>query len=218
MELNHYLQVTSGQGPTECCWVAYQVTQLLLSEADIKGLKYSIVHVEPKKHQHDQYRSALISLAGKNAKIFCESWQGVILWRGQSIFRPRHNRKNWYIGVNYFCSSHMSKSRLKIEDIDFQAVRASGAGGQHVNKTNSAVIAVHRPTGLQVKVSDERSQHRNKRIAIERLRARLAIQLAELTSQQQSTQWLSHWQLERGNPSRRYEGFPLKPLTTGGFR
>lgn len=62
---------------------------------------------------------------------------------------------------------------LDPRDIDFQTCRSSGSGGQSVNKTNSAVQLTHRPTGLQVRVENEKSQHQNKATALSLLRARL---------------------------------------------
>lgn len=61
-------------------------------------------------------------------------------------------------------------------DIDWQATRGSGPGGQHRNKTSTAVIATHRPTGLQVRVDGGRSQHQNREAALALLRARLFAQ------------------------------------------
>jgi peptide chain release factor len=80
-------------------------------------------------------------------------------------------------------------------------MRASGPGGQHVNRTESAVRVTHLPTGLQASASEERSQHRNRKLAL----ARLGAKLEGLKDQQQGEagrrRWRAHHALERGNPA-----------------
>ena len=66
-----------------------------------------------------------------------------------------------------------STVRLDARDLEWQTTRSSGAGGQHVNKVESAVILRHRPSGLMVRVESERSQHQNRATALSLLRARL---------------------------------------------
>ena len=104
---------------------------------------------------------------------------------------------------------------LNEADIDYQAMRASGPGGQHVNKTDSAVRAHHRPTGLVTTAQEQRSQHANRKLA------RLAIMLEQLRGQSQDetrrAQWQNHRDLERGNPVRVYVGtrFELRRRGSG---
>lgn len=69
--------------------------------------------------------------------------------------------------------------RLRIEDVDIQRTKGSGAGGQHRNVTESAIVAVHRPTGVSVRICNERSQHRNLELALGVLAARVTRQANE---------------------------------------
>jgi peptide chain release factor len=90
--------------------------------------------------------------------------------------------------------------------VRFEAFRAGGPGGQHQNKTESAVRAVHLPTGRAVAARDGRLQHRNKAIALERLGLLLKLEgeLAALTARQEAQ--AMHGKLARGNPLRRFKG------------
>lgn len=69
--------------------------------------------------------------------------------------------KNWYVGIGRFSADE----HIQSDEIRFETLRSSGPGGQHVNKTDSAVRATHLASGISVKVQSERSQHANKRLA-----------------------------------------------------
>lgn len=93
----------------------------------------------------------------------------------------------------------------ELNDIDtkyitYQTLRSSGAGGQHVNKTETAVRAIHAPTGLSVTASDQRSQHQNKKLATERLLIKLSAWNEEQATQKVQENRDNHNNLERGNP------------------
>ncbi|MDR0865710.1 MAG: peptide chain release factor H, partial [Candidatus Symbiothrix sp.] len=83
-----------------------------------------------------------------------------------------------------------------------QTLKASGPGGQHVNKTESAVRVTHIPSGISVMASENRSQLQNKKQAIERLRIKLAAYEQERMLALNQDNWQNHNELERGNPVR----------------
>jgi peptide chain release factor len=119
--------------------------------------------------------SILLRIEGEAASAFAAKRIGSNQWIGTSPFRPRHKRRNWFVGVA-LAPEPDAIIDLKNEDIDYQAMRASGPGGQHVNKTDTAVRATHRPTGLVATAQEQRSQqHANRRLA----RMKLAIMLEE---------------------------------------
>lgn len=127
-----------------------------------------------------------------------------LLDRNQPV-SPLHKRRNWFVGVQPVRIDEQPAD-LRKEDIRYQTFRASGPGGQHVNKTDSAVRAKHLPTGLVVSSQDQRSQFANKRIA----RLKLAMLLDDRRRADQAggkrALWDHNRELERGNAARTYEG------------
>jgi peptide chain release factor len=103
-------------------------------------------------------------------------WIGAIQWVAQCPLRPHHKRKNWFIGVFELPALPDVPKALAAHDVRFEAFRAGGPGGQHQNKTESAVRATHIASGLSVVAREERSQHRNKALALERIAALLRLQ------------------------------------------
>jgi len=87
-----WLQITSGRGPDECCWVAAQVVKQIVNEASVNGYKAHILETIPSATPNS-FRSALIAVEGEDIQRLISSWEGTILWIGKSMFRPDHKRK-----------------------------------------------------------------------------------------------------------------------------
>ncbi|MEJ2229394.1 MAG: peptide chain release factor-like protein [Alphaproteobacteria bacterium] len=124
----------------------------------------------------------------------------------KSPVRPHHKRKNWFIGVFQLPQSEAAPLTLKAAEVRFEAFRAGGPGGQHQNKTESAVRAVHIPTGLAVVARDERSQHRNKAAALRRLGELIRLGNEITTLAAREAEHANHDRLERGRPVRSFQG------------
>ncbi len=201
------IQITSGRGPAECTWVVAQVLKKVLQEASEHNLIATVLQHQAGR-ENGTVESALIKVEGDSVNEFVASWIGTIQWIGKSTFRKFHQRKNWFIGV--FEVEQSSEIQFHEKDIQYQAMRSSGAGGQHVNKVSSAIRATHVPTGIAVVSMDSRSQHQNKKLVTERLMLKLAQNNVEQLKNQFQNTWMNQTQVERGNPIRTFEGTDFK--------
>jgi peptide chain release factor len=198
------LLFTSGRGPAECRIAVGKAVAVLMAEAASFGLETDCVE-GPNPDGHGP-ASAIVVIHGDAAAALAQPWIGAIQWVTQSPVRPLHKRKNWFIGVFELPALPDAPKALAVQDVRFEAFRAGGPGGQHQNKTESAVRATHVASGLSVVVREERSQHRNKALALERMAALLRLQgeMAAITAQ--SDAHAEHDRLERGRPVKRFKG------------
>lgn len=205
------IQITAGRGPEECTWVVAQVLKTLLDEAQQSGLNPVVLHREA-GNINGTVLSATVMVEGKAADEFVKTWKGSILWIGQSQFRKMHKRKNWFIGV--FELKNFRPTEFKEKDIEFQAMRSSGSGGQNVNKVNTAIRAIHKPSGIAVVAMDSRSQHQNKKLATERLMQKLNEENLKNFQLQVQKEWQNQTEVQRGNPVRIFKGSDFKRQKT----
>lgn len=187
------IQISSGQGPEEC-------------ELAVR-LFYEVLEREGHKiHQTDCVRG---KRWGGFASIVFETeedlsgLEGSVLWVCKSPYRPKHRRKNWYVDVSILKQVPKVTEEMQVR---FETFRSGGKGGQNVNKVETGVRVVHIPTGIAVVSTEARTQHMNKKLAMNRLCEILAEHNLESGRKEKELAWLEHARLERGNPVRVYEG------------
>lgn len=202
------IQITSGKGPAECCWVVARVLKYLLEEAKAKDYQCTILNRE-EGTENGTLVSATIQVTGEGLDEFLKTWVGTIQWVGQSKFRKFHKRKNWFIAINELQAPSLTKS-IDESEIQYEATRAGGPGGQHVNKVSTAIRAVHKPSGKWVLASDNRSQLQNKKMARQRLLDVLNASSLEDYKDKVKNEWQNHQDLQRGNPIRTFRGSDFK--------
>jgi peptide chain release factor len=192
-----FLCITSGRGPAECRQAVELAARELEQEARTLGLSVDSDFGQLKNG------SVIMSINGDRADSFAQSWIGTLQWVAQSSKRQGVARKNWFIAIR-----HMSAPLQvpELTELRFETLRAGGPGGQHQNKTESAVRVTHVPSGLSVVARDARSQHANKSAAVRRLK-QLAAAVAERNQSRAAAEdWLGKIDIERGNPRRIYVG------------
>lgn len=203
------LLLTSGRGPAECRIALAKALDIVVREAEQAGIAIDIAS-GPAPDTHGP-ASVIAMLSGEGSELLAQRWVGSVLWVCRSTVRPHHRRKNWFIGVSKLADTALSEAPvLKPDDIRFETFRAGGAGGQHQNKTESAVRAVHVPTGLAVVAREERSQHRNKATAVRRLGELIGLQAVLRRDLEKLVMQAQHDQLERGRPVRTFVGHDFK--------
>lgn len=189
------VQISAALGPAECELAVKYTLQEMQKEAKNQKIDLEIIESNETKYG---YSSILLNV-NDDAKNWLNNWLGTIQWTFQSKIRPNHKRKNWFVGVSLM----EVPQQLPTDDtIIFQACRASGAGGQHVNTTDSAIHATHVASGISVKVMSERSQHANKRLAKELIALKLLQQLESQQANNKQAQHQQHALVERGNAIR----------------
>lgn len=180
------LQISSGHGPAECELAVGKFLEFLKKEE-----AFEIIQCV-KGNYENTFQSVLIS---GNESL--KKWEGSVKWICKSPFRSNHKRKNWFIDIS-ICRE---KEKITFDEslVRFETFRSSGKGGQNVNKVETGVRAVFVPTGLSVVSTTARSQHMNKKIALDRLCNIIVDLNMENELKQQQYRWLEHSRIERGN-------------------
>ena len=212
-----FIEIHAGAGGTESQDWAEMLLRMYLRWAEAHGFKSEAVAESP--GEEAGIKSATVKLRGENAYGRARTESGVHRLVRISPFDASGRRHTSFASVwVYPVADESIEIEIADKDLRVDTYRSSGAGGQHVNKTDSAVRMTHLPTGIVVQCQNERSQHKNRAAATSMLRARLYERELQARREEQAAQEAGKTDIGWGHQIRSYVLQPyqmVKDLRTG---
>ena len=212
-----YLEVHAGAGGTESQDWAEMLLRMYTRWADQHG--YKVEYIEESPGEEAGLKSATIKVSGDNAYGWLKTESGVHRLVRISPYDAAARRHTSFASVGVY---PVIDDTIEIEvldsDLRVDTYRASGAGGQHVNRTDSAVRITHIPTGIVVQCQNDRSQHRNRAQAMTMLKARLYERELQMREEAAQAEHAAKTDIGWGHQIRSYVLQPyqlVKDLRTG---
>ncbi len=169
---NTYLEVHAGAGGTESQDWAQMLLRMYMRWAERRG--FTVKLIDESAGEEAGIKSATLEISGEKAFGWLKTESGVHRLVRISPFDSNARRHTSFASVGvYPVIDDSIEIDINPSDLDISFTRSSGAGGQHVNRTESAVRVVHKPSGIAIFAQEQRSQHQNRDIAMKRLKARL---------------------------------------------
>lgn len=169
---NAILKLNAGAGGTESCDWCSMLYRMYTRWAERKGYKIDVI--DSLDGEEAGIKSVTFQINGENAYGYLKSEKGVHRLVRISPFNAQGKRQTSFVSLDVMPDIEEDLDvEVRDEDIRVDTYRSSGAGGQHINKTSSAIRITHFPTGIVVTCQNERSQHMNKDKAMQMLKAKL---------------------------------------------
>lgn len=208
-EASAVLEINSGAGGTDAADWADMLKRMYLRWAERSGYKVKILDEQP--NEDAGIKSCTISVEGPYAYGYLKSEIGVHRLVRISPFDANARRQTSFASVGAWPDVEDDIDiQVNESDLEVQTMRSGGAGGQHVNMTDSAVRLIHKPSGIVVKCQSERSQHKNKATAMKMLKARLYQQELEKRQAERDAVLATKKKIEWGSQIRSYVIHPYR--------